>query len=166
MFTINYQKRKNKELLETLEKSECLFVSKTQNYIPIYTRFFTLNDTNYLNVKEPNPDNEYLYSCAIKNTYTNAIKTDTNVFFKLAPVLDPIKYLIGKYNTADPNLFNLPNYKSTPEEVNPKILDVNNSSYVDSFFVFLSSVLKNTFGFLHGIDYYGCLLYTSPSPRD
>ena len=169
MFTINYQKRKNKELLETLEKTECLFVSKTQNYIPIYTRFFTLNDTNYLNVnlnhpwyllniKEQIPDNEYLYSCAIKNTNTNAIKTDTNVFFKLAPVLDPIKYLIGKYNTADPNLFNLPNFKSTPEEVNPKILDVNNSSYVDSFFVFLSSVLKNTFGFLHGIDYYGSFL--------
>jgi len=86
MFTINYQKIKNKELLETLEKSDCLFVSKTQNYIPIYTRFFTLNDTNYLNVnlnhpwyllniKEQNPDNDYLYSCAIKNTYTNAIKT-------------------------------------------------------------------------------------------
>ena len=73
MFTINYQKRKNKELLETLEQTDMLFLSKTQNYIPIYTRFFTLNETNYLNVnlnnpwyllnvKENIPDNEYLYS--------------------------------------------------------------------------------------------------------
>lgn len=169
MFTINYQKRKNKELLETLENPNFLFLSKSQNYIPIYNRFFTLNDTNYLNVnlnhpwyllniKEKIPDTDYLYSCAIKNIYTNTINTDTNVFFKLAPVLDPYKYLIGKYNTSDNELFNLPNFKSTPENVNPKILDVNNSSYVDSFFVFLSGVLKNSFSFLHGIDYYGSFL--------
>jgi hypothetical protein len=169
MFTINYQKRKNKELLETLEQKDMLFLSKTQNYIPIYTRFFTLNETNYLNVnlnnpwyllnvKENIPDNEYLYSCAIKNTFTNKIKTDTLVFFKLAPLLDPYKYLIGKYNSPETELFNLPNLQSTIKTVNPKFLDVNNSAYVDSFFVFLSGILKNSYFFLHGIDYYGSLL--------
>jgi len=169
MFTINYQKIKNKELLETLENKDCLFLSKPQNYIPIYTRFFTLNETNYLNVslnhpwyllnvKEQITGNDYLYSCAIKNIKTNKIKTDVNVFFKLAPVLDPIKYLIGKYDIKDPNLFNLPNYQSTIKNVNPKILDINNSSYVDGFFVFLTCILKNTMGFLHGIDYYGSFL--------
>ena len=140
MFTINYQKIKNKELLETLENKDCLFLSKPQNYNPIYTRFFTLNETNYLNVslnhpwyllnvKEQIPGNDYLYSCAIKNIKTNKIKTDVNVFFKSAPVLDPIKYLIGKYDIKDPNLFNLPNYQSTIKNVNPKILDINNSFY-------------------------------------
>ena len=169
MFTINYQKRKNKELLETLEQKDMLFLSKTQNYIPIYTRFFTLNETNYLNVnlnnpwyllnvKENIPDNEYLYSCAIKNTFTNKIKTDTLVFFKLAPLLDPYKYLIGKYNSPETELFNLPNLQSTIKTVNPKFLDVNNSAYVDSFFVFLSGILKNSYFFLHGIDYYGSFL--------
>ena len=169
MFTINYQKRKNKELLETLEQKDMLFLSKTQNYIPIYTRFFTLNETNYLNVnlnnpwyllnvKENIPDNEYLYSCAIKNTFTNKIKTDTLVFFKLAPLLDPYKYLIGKYNSPETELFNLPNLESTIQTVNPKFLDVNNSAYVDSFFVFLSCILKNSYLFLHGIDYYGSFL--------
>jgi len=169
MFTINYQKRKNKELLETLEQKDMLFLSKTQNYIPIYTRFFSLNETNYLNVnlnnpwyllnvKENIPDNEYLYSCAIKNTFTNKIKTDTLVFFKLAPLLDPYKYLIGKYNSPETELFNLPNLQSTIKTVNPKFLDVNNSAYVDSFFVFLSGILKNSYFFLHGIDYYGSFL--------
>jgi hypothetical protein len=169
MFTINYQKRKNKELLEALEQKDMLFLSKTQNYIPIYTRFFTLNETNYLNVnlnnpwyllnvKENIPDNEYLYSCAIKNTFTNKIKTDTLVFFKLAPLLDPYKYLIGKYNSPETELFNLPNLQSTIKTVNPKFLDVNNSAYVDSFFVFLSGILKNSYFFLHGIDYYGSFL--------
>ena len=52
---INYQKRKNQELFKSLEEPNTLFLSKTQNYIPIYKRFFSLNETNYnsinLNVK-------------------------------------------------------------------------------------------------------------------
>ena len=50
MIDINYQKRKNAELFKSLEKPDTHFLSKTQNFIPIYTRFFTLNDTNYNNV--------------------------------------------------------------------------------------------------------------------
>ena len=46
-FGINYQKRKNQELFKTLEKPESLFLSKPQNYIPIYSNFFALNETNY-----------------------------------------------------------------------------------------------------------------------
>jgi hypothetical protein len=47
MISVNYQKRKNTELFKRFEESDSLFLSKTQNYIPIYTRFFNLNDTNY-----------------------------------------------------------------------------------------------------------------------
>ena len=36
MINVNYQKRKNTELFKSLEKSSSLFLSKTQNYIPIY----------------------------------------------------------------------------------------------------------------------------------
>ena len=38
---------KNLELFKCLEKSETLFLSNAQNYIPIYNKFFTLNDSNY-----------------------------------------------------------------------------------------------------------------------
>ena len=41
-----YQKRKNIDLFKCLENPELLFLSKTQNYIPIYNRFFSLNETN------------------------------------------------------------------------------------------------------------------------
>ena len=47
---INYQKRKNTELFETFKSSKSLFLSETQNYNPIYKRFFDLNETNYNNI--------------------------------------------------------------------------------------------------------------------
>lgn len=45
IFNITYQKRKNAELFQSLEK--IANVSKLQNYIPIYSRFFSLNLQNY-----------------------------------------------------------------------------------------------------------------------
>ena len=50
MINVNYQKRKNTELFKSLEDSNSLFLSDTQNYIPIYKRFFSLNETNYNSV--------------------------------------------------------------------------------------------------------------------
>lgn len=180
MISINYQKRKNIELFKRFEEQNTLFLSKTQNYIPIYTRFFNLNETNYnsinLNNKwyisniEPKEQNELeeesnnsnlmsdnLFNCRIKNIETNKVK-DREVFFKMAPLLDPYKYMIGKYDISDPKLFNLPNLNSTILDSNPKVLDCNNSAYVDGMFLFLSSQLKNTYKFLNGVDYYGSFL--------
>jgi hypothetical protein len=180
MITINYQKRKNIELFKRFEEQNTLFLSNTQNYIPIYTRFFNLNETNYnsinLNNKwyisniEPKEQNELeeesnnlnlmadnLFNCRIKNIETNKVK-DREVFFKMAPLLDPYKYMIGKYDISDPKLFNLPNLNSTILDSNPKVLDCNNSAYVDGMFLFLSSQLKNTYKFLNGVDYYGSFL--------
>ena len=50
MINLNYQKRKNTELLKNLEKPETLHLSNLQNYIPIYNCFFSLNETNYNNI--------------------------------------------------------------------------------------------------------------------
>lgn len=36
--------------------------------------------------------------------------------------------------------------------------DVNNSSYVDSFFTYLTSQALHTHGFVHGLDFYGSFL--------
>ena len=47
VIVVNYQKRKNTELFKRLEEPDSLFLSKTQNYIPIYNRFLALNETNY-----------------------------------------------------------------------------------------------------------------------
>jgi hypothetical protein len=164
---INYQKRKNQELFNSLAKSDSLFMSNIQNFIPIYTRFFSLNDTNYNNINlnhkwyisnvDKSSDDDNIYKCKLKNITNNKIK-DSSVFFKMAPLLDPYKYLIGKYNVNDENLFLLPQLDSTVSDCNSKFIDYNNSAYVDGFFVFLTSSLMHTHDFIHGIDYYGSFL--------
>ena len=171
MITINYQKRKNIELFKSFEEPTSLFLSKTQNYIPIYKRFFTLNNTNYNGINLNNKwfisnikpkkgsieNNDNIFKCKVKNTDTNKVK-DIEIFFKMAPLLDPYKYMIGKYDVNNSNLFNLPLLNSNIEDCNPKFIDVNNTAYVDGLFLFLSSQLRTTYRFIHGIEYYGSFL--------
>ena len=168
MINFDYQKRKNLELFESLEKPNSLFLSNIQNYIPIYNRFFSLNETNYNNinlnhkwyitsVNEPNEENKQLFYCNLKNIHNKKIKSK-DVFFKFAPLLDPFKFLIGKYTINDPNLFTLPTIFSDNDTANPKFLDPNNSAYVDGLFLFLTSQLIHHYNFINGVDYYGSFL--------
>lgn len=166
MIQTNYQKRKNLDLFKGFENPLGLHLSQVQNYNPIYKRFFSLNETNYNNINldnklyitsvcyNANDENDQAYNCRVKNIINNKSK-DIDVFFKMAPLLDPYKYLIGKYDVENPNLFNLPNISST---VHPKIENQNNSAYVDGFFVFLTSKLLNDQNFIHGLDFYGSFL--------
>ena len=171
MVFVNYQKRKNNELFKSLEEPTTLFLSNAQNYIPIYSRFFALNDTNFnsinlnhkwyiSNIDKNNneeTDNFKLYTCKLNNITNEKVK-HKEVFFKLAPLLDPYKYLIGKYNVNDEKIFNLPKLNSTVNECHPKMLDTNNSAYVDGLFVYLTSSLLYRHKFIHGVDYYGSFL--------
>ena len=167
---INYEKRKNVELFQTFKQKKFTYLSNVQNYSPIYKKFFSLNETNYNSVnlnhqwflkdiKNVNYDFKHLYSCALQNVKTNDIK-EKDVFFKMAPLLDPFKYIIGKYDTTDTTLFNLPVHESitTNQPVHSKLLDENNSAYVDGMFSFLSSTLIHKYNFVHAVDYYGSFL--------
>jgi hypothetical protein len=165
---IHYQKRKNLELFESLESKKLLYVTNTQNYIPIYNRFFSLNDSNFNNINLNNKwfiksikhkvkDHNNLFKCTIKNIDTDEVK-DKEIFIKLAPLIDPFKYLVGKYNLNDNKLFNLPALTSNETICHTKFLDMNNSAYVDGFFVYLISSLKNIYNFQHGLDFYGSFL--------
>ena len=168
MININYQKRKNTELFKSLENPETLFLTETQNYIPIYTKFFSLNESNYNNINLNNKwyissineqieDNTNLYNCRIKNMNNNKSK-DKELFFKLAPLLDPYKFLIGKYNALDKRFLTLPKIDSNETDIHSKYLDSNNSAYVDGFFLFLTSNLIHQYNFVNGVDYYGSFL--------
>jgi hypothetical protein len=66
--------------------------------------------------------------------------------------------LVGKYNINDIHLFNLPNINSDESNNNSKIIDINNSAYVDGLFLFLMSNLIYDHNFVHGVDYYGSFL--------
>jgi hypothetical protein len=167
---INYVKRKNTELFKLFRKENLTFLSEVQNYAPIYNRFFLLNETNFnsvnlnhewflTDIKNTVSDNKNLYNCAIQNLQTNKTKK-AQIFFKMAPLLDPFKFLIGKYNINDQSLFNLPKLTTNGDigAVHPKLLDYNNSAYVDGFFSFLSSTLIHKYNFVNGVDYYGSFL--------
>jgi hypothetical protein len=117
-----------------------------------------LNNAWFLTtVKSGVADNKNLYNCAIQEIESGKTKKK-QVFFKMAPLLDPFKYLIGKYNINDPTLFKLPKLTSDIGSVHPKLLDTNNSAYIDGFFSFLSSKLIYNYDFINGVDYYGSFL--------
>tara|TARA_Y100000992_G_scaffold236783_1_gene167575 strand:+ start:1575 stop:3323 length:1749 start_codon:yes stop_codon:yes gene_type:complete len=164
MFELNYTKSNN-DTLKNLSETDSLEIEDIQSYIPIYDRFFELNDeiSNDLVLKHHYSLN-LLKDVKNYNTYSASIVDEKNnersvdVFFKYAPLLDPVKYMLGKYDNSNNELFTLPKFKSNESETHKKLLNQNNASYIDGFFVFLTSKLLHSHYFLHGVDYYGSYL--------
>ena len=105
---INYEKRKNTNLFQDLEIHPDIKLTNAQNYCPIYNKFFALTDNNCNNINLNNsvylhkvlktPAENKMHSCVLKRTDPNDDTSETkNVFFKMAPLLDPFKYILGKY---------------------------------------------------------------------
>uniref|UniRef100_A0A6C0DLA0 Protein kinase domain-containing protein n=1 Tax=viral metagenome TaxID=1070528 RepID=A0A6C0DLA0_9ZZZZ len=160
---INLEKLKEsfESLNEDLEHNYNPFhIQKLQKYNPIYSKLFDFDtcrnidfDKISLNNKYHFYDNEHTYDFYTKQIYNK------NVFIKYSPLLDPIRYMIGKYSIDD-SLINLPQYSLCDSDIkpHPKISEPNNASYVDSFFSFLTSKLIEKHNFIHGIDFYGSYL--------
>ena len=157
----NYKKNDNSELFKDFQKDELLNVFNIQNYVPIYKKFFSLNENNYNSINLNNENyllrmnkkvSENIYQCTIKNKENQ--ESEKLVFLKLSGILDPFKFMSGKY-PVDNNLFILPKLENDALD---KVLDPNNCSYVDSFFSFLTSILLNKLGFVHATDFYGSYL--------
>ena len=64
--------------------------------------------------------------------------------------------MCGKYETSD--ICRLPTFNTNMKMILKKITNKNNSSYVDGFFTYLTSQLKNFNNFKHGVDFYGSFL--------
>jgi len=161
MININYVKRKNGELFGEFATSKHLKIDNCQNYSPIYDNFFSLNSSNFDSI---NLNNQWYIQniknemqCTVKNIATNKTK-DRKVFYKLAPLLDPFKYVLGKYDKQCEKLCALPSFASGPDSVIKKILSPNNSSYTDGFFTYLTSLLHTNYNFIHGVEFYGSFL--------
>ena len=169
---INYQKRKNVNLFTKFQTNKNINLSNSQNYIPIYDRFFALNNTNWNSInlnhqwaifdisdlKNTEKESDNVFNCKLKHiTDDDSIIQTQKVFIKNAPLLDPFKYLLGKYDHTNLELFNLPSIDKTCK-VHPKIACPNNSSFIDGFFSFLLSKVLHDHKFIHGIDYYGSFL--------
>jgi len=165
---INYRKNNNKQLFENFNNSELLDIENSQNYFPLYNNFFNLNSSNYNAI---NLNNNYkLEQILEKINYNKFLATITDVsnnkfnkevFIKYSPLVDPVKYMIGKYEN-NYNILELPKFideaNSDYIATYKKILDPNNSAYIDGFFSYLSSCLLNNYNFYNGLDYYGAFL--------
>ena len=145
------------------------------NYIPIYESYFNMNETNYNSF---NLNQRYYVSClsgvvdrnniqaALVDTFKSNEKENSlmiehkPIYIKFSPLIDPLKYLSGKYALTDASdcdeVVSVPKLsKILPLSGIPKVNDKNNSSYVDGFFSYLSCQLLNHHNFIHGLDFYG-----------
>ena len=161
MFSIYYNKNNNSKLFEYLEKHD---FEKVQNYVPLYLNYFNLDEKNYNSINlnqrfniqsilKQNSNNCFNITCL--DNSNNKIKVDS--FFKFSPLLDPVKFMVGKYkNITKETMTKLPQLNN--DNIHAKVLDKNNSAYVDSFFSYLTSQLYHKVGFTHGLDFYGSFL--------
>ena len=161
MIEIMYKKHSNKDLFKSLENFGIL---KAQNYIPIYENWFSLNLSNWNNInlnqrnriiKINQKVNNNKFVCTIEKY--NGETESKLLFFKFSPLLDPTKFMIGKYNSIPPVLLSsLPDLNNN--EISEKVRDINNAAYVDSFFSYLTSQTLHGHCFLHGLDFFGSYL--------
>jgi len=164
----NYRKNDNHRLFNSLEENPSFGIEKPQNYIPLYNCYFSLNQTNYKHIGLNNPlsldaltsqETNNIFDCIIKNDNSKESEKK-KTYLKFSPLLDPIKYLLGKYDIENKNLFNLPSLNSItdPSSCNSKVNHYNNTAYIDSFFTYLTSQLYHKHGFVNGLDFYGSFL--------
>jgi len=159
MFNIYYKKNDNKTLFK---KFENIGIKKIQNYIPIYKHFFNLQENNYQNINlnqhyniinVDKSDFNNVYKCKIKSEKDEKY---IDSFFKFSPLIDPVKFMVGKYEESNHLKSELPRLSNN--NCIKKILDPNNSAYVDGFFTYLTSNLLHHHKFIHGLDFYGSFL--------
>jgi hypothetical protein len=187
-FVFHYRKTKGIPNLESIS------LYNVQNYIPIYGKFFDINENNFNSIQlnqryyvqsvlgkcggtvedppsycsmelysppspaaSPSPIDDHCIECIVSDDAGELCNVP--VFVKYSPLLDPVKYLSGKYNLSG-KWSALPTFQSTTSEesCNEKMLDKNNAAYVDGFFSYLTSQLLHNHGVVHGLDYYGSYL--------
>jgi len=124
-------------------------LTQIQSYIPIYPFILDVSCSRSEEIALNNPLEFCTLDSVIDKNDPSFPKLKGDVFIKFSPLLDPIKYMTGKY---DHSKIALP---SIDEKTLPKIDNVHNASYVDGFFCFLSSQLMNHYHIPHCIQYYG-----------
>ena len=158
MFTLFYKKNNNGKLFEHLEENG---FQNVQNYFPLLSNFFKLEDNNYnkinLNqkysinlIQATENNNNFTLSCQDENSNDHIYKS----FFKFSPLIDPVKFMVGKYEKINKSIIEtLPKLKDNG--CLDKVMDKNNSAYVDGFFSYLTSQLLHHHSFSNGLDFYG-----------
>lgn len=131
-------------------------IDKIQSYNPILSLFQYTTKENIQNTSFNHKYHFLTLDTVLENSTDSTIPKP--VFIKCSPLINPTKYLVGKYKD-DTSIHALPShYEKENSDVNAKIINRNNISYIDNFFSLLCSKLLHQHNFLHGIDYYGSFL--------
>ena len=132
-------------------------IDKIQTFHPFFDKLLenldSSTDMNAISLK-----NRYQFTDMDKvlDTESNMTPIDKPVFIKFAPLLDPIRYMIGKYEISDDSLRTLPS--NIENNSFSKLKSEHNASYVDCFFSFLSSQSFHKHGVHNAVDFYGSFL--------
>lgn len=128
-------------------------ITDIQLYNPLYKNFFDMKENNYskiaLNHKFHLQDLETIYEKDEK------LPISKKSFIKFSPLLDPYRYMIGKYDIHDKRITTMPKLNSDDTTVDNKLLSYHNASYIDAFYNYLTSITLNHHGNKHGMNYYG-----------
>ena len=162
MFVVSYTKKRNLELFKSLDENYGIY--NLQNYLPIYNRFFKLTENNYNSINLNHKYHLYDITNGKENTFDAILKdaSDNELkrksFFKFSPLLDPVKYMVGKYKHIKKEKLEMLPKLNNENNLSKKKIDENNAAYIDGFFSYLSSMVLNKYKFYNGIDYYGSFL--------
>jgi hypothetical protein len=150
-----------------------------QTYNPLYSKIFIPTPNQpHTSIEHSILPSYYRFhdlKSVIVSSEPNTKPHTKHMFIKFSPLLDPLRYLTGKYGgfTIDnPELKQLPTLEnaslfSTFSTINKdpplqkglrKLYDPNTASYVDGFFYYLSSNLLHHHHLENGIDFYGSFL--------
>ena len=134
-------------------------IQNLQKYNPIYDTLFTLSSKNY-NTIQLNHPNHFVNPQTVVDMSNREINTE--VFFKYSPLLDPLHYMIGKYEDDKEHILNLPYPTCISNDLSfnvmSKVSSRHNCSYIDSFFYYLSSMTLQTHNVVNCLDFYGSFL--------
>jgi hypothetical protein len=128
-------------------------ISNLQNYNPIYSEFFALTEKNYNRISFNHKYHIQDLNTVIDSDTMTELKRP--IFIKYSPLLDPLRFMIGKYDLMDSKTRTLPTIEN---DSILKLRTYHNSSYIDNFFCYLNSQLLHSHNIINCLDYYGSFL--------
>ena len=130
------------------------YLNSLQRAQPIYNLFFDESKVDF-NAIQLNAKYQMVGLNTIVSIDTQ-IEEQKPVFIKYSPLLDPVRYMIGKYDTDSEQIRTLP--KNGNDTGFSKLTSIHNASYIDGFFSFLASKLLHAHNIKHSADFYGSYL--------
>ena len=139
---------KNENVPDKTEEHDPSLLTQIQSYNPMYSQYFGTEEKDSISLNHEY--RVYDWNHIVSQKDPKDVKP-FNFHVKYAPLIDPIHYLIGKYDNVQHLLKHLPG----DELCIGKMKSHQNCSYVDCFFNFLSSKMFEEHNVVNGIRFFG-----------